>query len=77
MKENYRRGGVRDIKIKRYLNELVQEELKPIREKRREYEKNKGYLYDILKEGSKVAREITSNTLDEVRNAIGLNYFSN
>ncbi|MDV4150549.1 tryptophan--tRNA ligase [Clostridium sp. AL.422] len=77
MKEHYRRGGLGDIKIKIYLNELLQEEIKPIREKRREYEKNKEYLYDILKDGSKVAREITSNTLDEVRNAIGLNYFSN
>ena len=75
MKEHYRRGGLGDVKIKIFLNELLQEELKPIREKRKEYEKDKAYLYDILKEGSNKAREIASNTLDEVRGAIGLNYF--
>ena len=75
MKEHYRRGGLGDVKIKMFLNELLQEELKPIREKRKEYEKDKAYLYDILKEGSNKAREIASNTLDEVRGAIGLNYF--
>ncbi len=76
MKEHYRRGGLGDVKIKMFLNELLQEELKPIREKRKEYEKDKAYLYDILKEGSNKAREIASNTLDEVRGAIGLNYFN-
>lgn len=75
MKDHYRRGGLGDVKIKLFLNELLQEELKPIREKRKEYEKDKEYLYDILKEGSNKAREISSKTLDEVRDAIGLNYF--
>ncbi len=75
MKEHYRRGGLGDVKIKLFLNELLQEELKPIREKRKEYEKDKTYLYDILKEGSNKAREISSKTLEKVRNAIGLNYF--
>jgi tryptophanyl-tRNA synthetase len=76
LKEHYQRGGLGDVKIKKYLNELLQEELKPIREKRNEYEKNKEYLYDILKCGSQKAREIAANTLDEVRDVIGINYFN-
>ena len=77
MKEHYRRGGLGDVKIKKYLNEILQEELKPIRERRNDFEKNKDYLYEILKAGSLKAREIASNTLDEVRESIGLNYLNN
>lgn len=75
MKENYKRGGLGDVKIKKYLNEILQAELKPIRDKRKDLEKNKDYLYEILKEGSIRARNIASSTLVEVRNVIGLNYF--
>ncbi|MGG7058805.1 hypothetical protein ACQPUY_02575 [Clostridium nigeriense] len=76
MKEHYRRGGLGDVKIKKYLNEILQEELKPIRERRNEFEKNRDYLYEILKNGSQSAREVASNTLDEIRNSIGINYFN-
>lgn len=77
MKEHYRRGGLGDVKVKKYLNEVLQAELEPIREKRKEYEKNIDYVYEILKSGSEKAREKASNTLYEVREAIGINYFNN
>ena len=77
MKEHYRRGGLGDVKVKKYLNEVLQAELEPIRERRKEYEKNIDYVYEILKSGSENAREKASNTLYEVREAIGINYFNN
>lgn len=77
MKEHYRRGGLGDVKIKKYLNEILQEELKPIRKRRSDFEKNKDYLYEILKLGSLKAREVASKKLEEVRESIGLNYFNN
>lgn len=76
MKKHYQRGGLGDVKLKKYLNDVLQAELKPIRERRKELEKDKEYLYEILKNGSLKARDIASNTLEEVRNTIGLNYFS-
>lgn len=75
MKNHYEKGGLGDVKIKKYLNEVMQEKLRPIRERRREYEKNIDYVYSILKDGSEKARGIASNTLTEVRDAIGINYF--
>lgn len=77
MKEHYRRGGLGDVKVKKYLNEVLQAELEPIRARRKEYEKNIDYVYEILKTGSEKAREKASNTLYEVREAIGINYFNN
>lgn len=77
MKEHYRRGGLGDVKVKKYLNEVLQAELEPIRARRKEYEKNIDYVYEILKSGSEKAREKASNTLHEVREAIGINYFNN
>ena len=75
MKAHYRRGGLGDIKVKRYLNEVLQNELEPIRNRRKEYEENLDYVYDMLKKGSEKARIVATNTLDEVRDAIGINYF--
>lgn len=75
MKNHYEKGGLGDVKIKKYLNEVMQEKLRPIRERRKEYEKNIGYVYNILKTGSENARVIASDTLKEVRDAIGINYF--
>ena len=75
MKNHYEKGGLGDVRIKKYLNEVMQEKLRPIRERRREYEKNIDYVYSILKDGSEKARGIASNTLTEVRDAIGINYF--
>lgn len=75
MKEHYKRGGLGDVKVKKYLNEIIQAELEPIRNKRKMYESDIYYVYDILKKGSINAREVASNTLLEVRNAIGLEFF--
>lgn len=74
LKAHYQRGGLGDIKVKQYLNEILQEELRPIRERRKELEKNKDYLYEVLKKGSEVARNVASKTLFEVKDAMGLNY---
>lgn len=75
MKEHYKRGGLGDVKIKKYLNEVIQTELEPIRSKRKMYEKNLDYVYNILNEGSDVARNKAAMTLYEVRKAMGLEYF--
>lgn len=77
MKAHYEKGGLGDVKIKRYLNEVMQAKLEPIRTRRSEYEKNMDYVYEILKKGSEKAREKASETLTEVRDAIGINYFKN
>ncbi|WP_414052567.1 tryptophan--tRNA ligase [Macrococcus animalis] len=75
MKSHYERGGLGDVKVKRYLNEILQAELEPIRLKRLTYEQNIDYVYDVLKNGSHNARQIAAQTLDEVRDAIGINFF--
>ncbi|GGB05909.1 tryptophan--tRNA ligase [Macrococcus hajekii] len=75
MKEHYQRGGLGDVKVKRYLNDILQAELEPIRLRRQEYEKNLDYVNEILKQGSLSARSIAAQTLDEVREAIGIDYF--
>lgn len=75
MKEHYKRGGLGDVKVKRYLNDVMQAELEPIRNRREEYAKNIDAVYKMLKDGSNRAREVASKTLTEVRDAIGINYF--
>lgn len=75
LKEQYRHGGLGDVKIKRYLNEVLQAELAPIRERREQFEKDPQAVYDILKAGSDKANKVANQTLDEVRDAIGINYF--
>jgi len=75
LKEQYRQGGLGDVKIKRYLNEVLQDFLKPIRKRRQKYEKDKGYVMDMLKEGSQKAERVAAQTLDEVKAAMGINYF--
>lgn len=74
-KEHYTRGGLGDVKIKRFLNNIVQAELEPIRARRREYEKDIAAVYDILKAGSDKAREVAEATLQDVKNAMQINYF--
>lgn len=76
MKEHYQRGGLGDVKVKRYLNEILQSELEPIRVSREYYEKNLDYINKLLLKGSYKAREIAAATLKEVRESIGINYFS-
>lgn len=75
LKAHYRRGGLGDMKIKRFLNDILQEELKQIREKREELAKNPEYVYNVLKEGTKKARAKAKETLDEVKRAMQINYF--
>lgn len=73
LKAHYQRGGLGDVKLKKYLLELILDTLNPIREKREALAKDKGYLLSILKEGSEKADRVATETLDQVRNAIGLN----
>lgn len=75
LKEQYQKGGLGDVKIKRYLNKVLEEELGPIRERREKFAQNPDAVYEMLLEGSKKANEVANQTLQEVREAIGLNYF--
>lgn len=75
LKDHYRRGGLGDMKIKAFLNDVLQEELKPIREKREELAKNPEYVYSVLKQGTENARKKAAETLKEVKKAMMLNYF--
>ena len=76
LKEHYRRGGLGDMKVKKFLNNVMQEMLKPIRERREEYSKDKGAVLEMLRKGTERAIEVSSKTVEEVRNAIGINYFN-
>lgn len=75
LKEHYQRGGLGDVKIKRYLVDVLQNMLEPIRTRRAEYEDDKGYVLDMLKQGSEEAERVAARTLDEVKSAMGINYF--
>ena len=75
MKAHYTRGGLGDVKIKRFLNSVMQEELEPIRQRRKEYEKDIPEVYNILKKGSDIAREAAAETLAEMKAAMKINYF--
>ena len=75
LKEHYQRGGLGDVKVKKFLNNVLQEELEPIRKRREELQKDIPYVYEVLKKGSEVARETAAQTLHEVRDAMKVNYF--
>ena len=75
LKDHYTRGGLGDMKVKKLLNNVIQEELEPIRQRRKEYEKDIPEIYNILKRGSEVAREVAAQTLSEVKSAMRINYF--
>lgn len=75
LKAHYQRGGLGDVKVKRFLNAILEEELAPIRERRKELEKGIPEIYDILKKGSERAREVAAKTLDDVKSAMKINYF--
>ncbi len=75
LKAHYQRGGLGDVKIKKFLNSVMQEMLEPIRLRRREYEKDIPEIYNILKKGSDAARETAAKTLSEVKSAMKINYF--
>ena len=75
LKDHYERGGLGDVKIKRYLNDILQAKLKPIRERREELAANPDYVMNMLKEGSETAEKVAAQTLKEVKDAMGINYF--
>lgn len=75
LKNHYRRGGLGDVKIKNFLNAIMEETLGPIRERRKEFEKDIPAIYDILKKGCDVAREKAADTLSAVRKAMKIDYF--
>ena len=76
LKAHYQRGGLGDVKVKKFLNNVMQETLEPIRNRRKELEKDIPSIYEILKKGSDTARETAAQTLAEVKNAMRINYFS-
>ena len=76
LKDHYTHGGVGDGTVKKLLINVLEEELAPIRERRRQYEQNIPAVYDILRQGSEAARAAAAATLDEVRAAMRINYFA-
>lgn len=76
LKAHYQRGGLGDVKVKKFLNNVIQSELEPIRNRRKMWEKNLPDVYDILKKGSATAREIAAKTLDDVRHSMRIDYFT-
>ena len=75
LKAHYKRGGLGDVKVKRFLNAVLQEELEPIRARRKEWEKDISGVYEILKKGTERAREVAAYTLADVKAAMKINYF--
>ena len=75
LKEHYQRGGLGDVKVKKFLNNVMQEELAPIRERRKYWEKRLPDVYEILKKGSRVAEAKAAETLRDVKNSMKINYF--
>ncbi|MEO3569814.1 tryptophan--tRNA ligase, partial [Phocaeicola vulgatus] len=75
LKAHYTRGGLGDMKVKKFLAAIMQEELTPIRERRKEFEKDIPAIYDMLRKGCETARATATATLDEVRKAMKINYF--
>lgn len=75
LKAHYTRGGLGDVKVKRFLNEVLQDRLRPIRERRDELAKDPAEVLRILEAGSLKAREAAQRTIDEVRRAMQLDYF--
>lgn len=75
VKDHYRRGGLGDVKVKKFLNSILQELLEPIRLRRAEFEKDIPEVYNILKKGSDQAREVAAQTLADVRKSMRINYF--
>jgi len=75
LKAHYTRGGLGDMKVKRFLNEILNEELTPIRERRKEFAKDMGEVYNMLQKGSNDAREVAAATLADVKHAMKIDYF--
>ena len=77
LKDHYTRGGLGDVKVKKFLNKVLQAELAPIRERRKQGEKDIPAVYEILKKGSEEAEAVAAETLRDVRAAMRINYFDN
>ena len=75
LKAHYTRGGLGDVKVKKFLNQVLQDQLAPIRARRKEYEKNIPEVYRILREGSEKAEKVAARTLADVKSAMKINYF--
>ena len=75
LKAHYRRGGLGDVKVKKFLAAVMQEELEPIRQRRKEFEQDIPAVYEMLKKGCEAARAVAADTLSEVRKAMKINYF--
>lgn len=75
LKEHYQRGGLGDMKIKKYLIEVLENKLAPIRERRQQFEQDPAAVMAMLEEGSKKANLVASKTMREVRHAMGVDYF--
>ena len=75
LKAHYQKGGLGDMKIKKFLNSILQDELRPIRERREKYSQDMDYVYDVLKKGSEEARKVVAETLREVKRAMKIDYF--
>ncbi len=76
LKAHYQRGGLGDVKVKKFLNNVLQETLEPIRSRRKELQKDIPYIYEVLKKGSEEAEKMAAQTLEKVRNAMKINYFA-
>ncbi len=76
LKDHYTRGGLGDMKVKRFLNHVLQAELEPIRNRRKEYQKDIPYVYEILRKGSEKAEAVAAQTLKDVKDAMKINYFN-
>ncbi|MBR8706282.1 Tryptophan--tRNA ligase 2 [Bacteroides pyogenes] len=75
LKAHYQRGGLGDVKVKRFLNAIMQETLEPIRNRRKEFEKDIPGIYEMLRKGCEVARAAAADTLSDVKKAMKINYF--
>ena len=75
LKAHYQRGGLGDVKVKKFLNNVMQSELAPIRERRKRWEQDIPAVYEILKSGSEKAERVAAQTLKEMRAAMKINYF--
>ena len=75
LKDHYTRGGLGDVKVKKFLNNVLQEQLSPIRTSRKEWEQRIPDIYEILHKGSMEAEEVAAKTLDDVKRSMKINYF--
>ncbi len=76
LKDHYRRGGLGDMKCKKFLNQVLNQFLEPMRQRRHEFEQDIPEIYNILRRGTEQAREVAVQTMDEVRQAMRIDYFN-